>query len=90
MAKKAGKNTANDLTTGRLIELIKGFPPDTPVVGIFAGQIINMDGAQEILFNKEKCDKRKFQIGFDHHQTWPEMRLHTEDADTFGVFLTYK
>ncbi len=26
MAKKAGKNTANDLTTGRLIELIKDYP----------------------------------------------------------------
>lgn len=81
---------ANDLTTGRLAELIKGFPPNTPVVGLFSGQVSNMDGVQIILFNDEKRKEKKIQITSDHYETWPELRLHTNDADTFGVFLTYK
>lgn len=88
MAKK--KKPVSRLTTGKLIELIEGFPPDTPMVGIYCGIIVNIDGAQEIMFNKEKCEKRQEQISFDHHKMWPEMRLHTQDADTFGIFLTYE
>ena len=57
MAKK--KKTGLRMTTGRLMDLIKDFPPDTPVVGIYCGSIVNMDGVQEIMFHQGKADKRQ-------------------------------